>query len=142
MALLNANSNPAFIALQAFLGIADESHQTGIDFESASTLTGAAVAKSPPINLPASVVTAVSLATYFANCLSPVFFGAMDLTLTPGQNFGISTVNGGLSTANFFMVAPNSVWGYACDGNPLPATIYLYNPNSSAGVVQLVCITN
>jgi hypothetical protein len=141
MATLNANSNPAFIALQAFVGIADESHQTGIDFESASTLTGAALAKSPPINLPALTATPISLATYFSNCPSPVFFGAMDLTTTPGQNFGIS-LSGGASTSNFFMVAPNSVWGYACDGNPLPSTVYLYNPNATVGIVQLVCITN
>jgi hypothetical protein len=141
MATLNANSNPVYIALQAFLGVADESHQIGIDFESGSSLTGAALAKSPPINLPATSTTMVSLATYFANCLSPVFFGAMDLVTTPGQNFGISIV-GGASTASFFMVAAESVFGYACDGNTLPTNVYLYNPNTTAGIVQLVCITN
>lgn len=141
MALLNANSNPAFIAIQSFLGIADESHQTGIDFQSASTLTGAALAKSPPINLPATSTTPISLATYFSNCLSPVFFGAIDLTASPGQNFGISLA-GGSSTANFFMVGPNAAFGYACDGNLLPSTVFLYNPNATVGIVQLVCITN
>jgi hypothetical protein len=141
MATLNANSNPAYIAIQAFLGVADESHQTGIDFQSASTVTGAALLKSPPINLTGLATTSFSLATYFSNALSPVFFGAMDITSTPGQNFGIS-LSGGASTANFFMVGPNAAFGYACDGNILPSTVYLYNPNATVGIVQLVCITN
>jgi hypothetical protein len=141
VATLNANSNPAYIALEAFLGVADESRQTAMDFETGSSTTGAALAKSPPISLPATTTTIINLSTYFANCLSPVFFGAMDLTTTPGQNFGIS-LSGGTGTSNFFMVAPNSVFGYACDGNTLPTNVYLYNPNATAGIIQLVCITN
>jgi hypothetical protein len=137
---LNANSNPAYVAIQAFLGVADESHQTAVDFQSASTLTGAAIVKQT-INLPGLLTTSVSLTTLFANCVSPQFFCAYDITTSPGQNFGINN-SGGSSLANFFMVAANSAWGYACDGNPLPATIYLYNPNAAAGVVQLACITN
>lgn len=137
---LNANSNPAFIAIQAFLGIADESHQTAVDYQSASTTTGAALVKQN-VSLPGGLTTSVSLATLFASCPSPQFFCAYDITSSPGQNFGINN-SGGSSLANFFMVAPQSAWGYACDGNPLPATIYLYNPNATAGVVQLACITN
>ena len=137
---LNANSNPAYIALQAFLGVADESHQTAVDFESNSTLTGAALVKQT-IQLPGTMTTSVSLATLFANCVAPQFFCAYDITPSPGQNFGVNN-SGGSSLSNFFMVAPGSVWGYACDGNPLPATIYLYNPNATTGVVQLACITN
>jgi hypothetical protein len=137
---LNANSNPAFIAIQAEIGPADESHQQAVDYQSGSTTTGAALVKQV-INLAPTSTTSVSLATLFANCVAPVFFSAYDITLMPGQNFGINN-SGGSSLANFFMVAPESAWGYACDGNPLPATIYLYNPNATAGVVQLACITN
>jgi hypothetical protein len=137
---LNANTNPAYVAIQAFLGIADESHITATDFESGSTTTGAAVVQQV-VNIPATSTISVSLTTLFANCAAPVYFGAKDITSTPGQDFGINN-SGGSSLANFFMVAPLSAWGYACDGNPLPATIYLYNPNSTAGVVQLSCITN
>ena len=136
MATLNANSNPANIALQAFLGIADQSHETAIDFNS-SGLTGAALVKQV-VNVPGSTSSqAVSLATLFAGCLSPQFFVVFDDTPSPGQNFGVS-VSGG----NFQMVAAASWWGYCCDGEALPATLYLSNPNSAAGTIVIACITN
>lgn len=133
---LNANSNPAYIALQAFLGPANESHQTAIDFESTSTLTGAALSKAT-ISVPATTTVSVSTATYFANCPSPQFFCAYDDTTSPGQNFGVS-----LAGSPYAMVAARSFWGYTCDGSALPATISLYNPNASASVITLACITN
>lgn len=137
MALLNANSNPAYIGIQAFLGVADESHETAIDFES-SSLTGAVVAKSPPIIIPATGSTSISLTTYFANCAAPVFFVVYDITTSPGQSFGFSTSGG-----NYMMVGAASWGGWAADGiSALPATLYLTNPNANPGTVICACITN
>lgn len=134
--VLNANSNPAYFAMQAFLGTADQSHDTAIDFESGSSQTGAAISKTTVVVAGNSTV-AVNVADKFANCPSPQFFCAFDETTTPGQNFGIS-----FTGAPFAMVAPSSFWGYACDGSALPSTLYLFNPNATAGTIILACITN
>lgn len=134
---LNANSNPAYVAIQAFLGPADESHETVVDFES-SSITGAAVLKYVA-NIPATTTISVSLSTVFAAASSPQFMCAFDATTSPGQNFGINYSGAG---GPFSMVAAASAWGYPCDGSALPSTVYLYNPNTSAGVVVLGCITN
>jgi hypothetical protein len=135
MATLNANSNPVNIALQAFLGVADESHETAIDFES-SNITGAALAKYVAV-IPATSSISVNLATVFANCLSPQFLVVFDNTPSPGQNFGVS-ING-VPYAN---VAAASWWGYCCDGTTLPANLYLNNLNSSASTIVIAVITN
>ena len=137
MTTLNANSNPAYVALQAFLGVADESHDTAIDFETNSNFTGAAIAKQV-ISVPGSTSSeSVSISTLFPNCPSPQFFAVYDLTPSPGQPFGVS-----LDGTNFAHVAAGSFFSYVCDGTALPSTIYLKNANTAASTIAIVCITN
>lgn len=135
MAILNANQQPAFIALQAYLGTQGYTQRDAIDYTN-SSITGAQIT-AHTVQLPATSTTVVSLVTLFANCPNPQFFCAQDNTTTPGQNFGVAFAAG-----TYAFVAPLGFWGYSCDGTVLPNSIYLNNPNATVGVVSLSCITN
>lgn len=138
MTALNATSNPAYVALEAFLGVADQAHETAIDFETNNSYVGAANV-GQVIEVAANSTVTVTIAnTAFANCPVPQFFAAYDVTPAPGLPFGFS-----LDNTHFMNVAALSFVGWICDGEALPATIYLKNPSmTTAATIKLVCITN
>lgn len=127
MANINATLQQAYIALQAFLGSPDFSHQTAVNFVNPSTQQ-AAVLDSGTIDIPiATVDQATNLATMFPACQNCAFIIIQDITPSPGQPFNFTTVAGSGRLA----VAANGFIAYTVNGGA-PPTIYLSNPSASA----------
>jgi hypothetical protein len=129
---LNAVSNPAYIALQAYMGNAASLAQGAINYSTGITtpsITAAVVAISqqniPVSTLPGSPVS-VSLLSLFPNLTAPVFLCVFDVT-TPGQVFYCGTASG---TSAMVEVSANGFWAVST-GGILPPIIYLANPSST-----------
>jgi len=136
---LNAISNPAVIALQAYMGSIESTNNLAINYLSSSTLTSVTVdsnVQEIPANTTTNAPVAVNLSPIFGNDASPVFFVVYDIT-SPGQTFYVGTGAG----AQMVEVSAGGFWAFAAGGS-LPTTIYLANPNGTVGSVKLVAMSN
>lgn len=139
MATLPASPQQAYISLQAYLGAPDYSHETVIDFNSASTfpnLTAAVMEAYDYLLVNGASYTAVNLATQFPAISNAVFIAVMDVTV-PGQTFGISTA----SASGLVTIAPSCWWSFMPNGGALP-TIYLTNTNATSGLIRIAALSN
>jgi hypothetical protein len=127
MANINATLQQAYVALQAFLGSPDFSHQTAANFVTPQTQQ-AAVLDSGTIDIPVSTVDqATNLATMFPACQNCSFIMIQDITPAPGQPFNFTTVAGGVRLA----VLANGFVAWMVNGG-VPPTIYLSNPSPTS----------
>lgn len=136
---LNAVSNVAYIALQAYMSEPNSTNVPAINYVSVPTLTCAS-ADSYTANVPANTLpsapVSVSLLAVFPNLTAPVFMAVYDDT-NPGQTFYVGTGAG----AQMIEVAAGGFFAVAT-GGALPSTIYLANPNPTGGVVKIAVMSN
>ena len=136
MSLLPGAPQSAYIALEAYLGYPDYSHQTVIDYVSPTTLQGIVQAGYPAIVPPNTTDQAGNLASLFPELAYLLFLVVMDAT-TPGQPFSFTTVAG----SGRLSVAASSFFSYMPNGGT-PPTLYLTNPNNTEALIQIGIISN
>lgn len=141
---LNAISNSAYIAIQAYMSSASSNTPTdnnyAVNYQTNSTAT-AAVIDSYTANVPANTTpfgpVSVSLLSIFPNDTSPIFLAVFDTTLV-GQPFYVGTSSG----TGMIQVSAGGVYAVTCTGT-LPSTIYLANPSTTlASVIKIVVMSN
>jgi hypothetical protein len=141
MANLPGTSQQLYYSLQAYLGPPDYTHQTIIDIVSPTTFS-AIIAQITNYEIAASTsYQSVNLSTIFPAVSNAIFLVVCDVT-SPNQTFGISTVNGsGSITIAAITGTYGGFWCCTPNGGTLP-TLYMSNPNSTPGLLQIGVFSN
>lgn len=124
---------PLYIAIQAFLGQPDFTHQSIIEYVAQSTQTGS-VLNSTTVTIPAGSGLSVNLSQVFPAISNCQFIVIQDITAT-GQPFSV-----GFSAGALVAVAASSPFCWVANGG-VPPTLYLTNPNGAAGNVQISVVS-
>lgn len=124
---------PLYIAIQAFLGQPDFTHQTVAEFIAQSTQTGSVV-NSLTVNIPAGGSVVAALATLMSAISNTQFVIVQDVTSVP-QAF-----NFGFSAPASVPIAPAAPMCWVQNGG-VPPTIYLSNVNAGASTIQVTVVS-
>lgn len=130
---MTATSVPLYIAVQAFLGQPDYTHETILNFISGTTLTGTKVYKTTVALADSTTDQQVNLATLFPNLTACKLLIVIEITSTPvAISIGFAAGASKALKAGYPFIFPLN--------GTAPGSLYLSNSSGGAAEVMVIAV--